>query len=268
MRMYRAVEVSEVGLEDMVRRAPALIEEGLRFVDRQAFTTRGPLDVLLVDSGNALVVAELKVVEDDGMLVQGLDYYDYVARNLSGFASAYQQHGMDASQEPRLLLLAPSYSVTLLNRIKWVKMPVSLFTVQCIEFEDAEGDIIPVYTEIAAPTLPEPPSVYDIERRYSYITDRTVRQLAKRVVAQLRGFDAERVSVDPTKYDISAKVVGRVFAYLAPRRQYFLVYTNDADGKWTGYRVNSEGDLDGVMSVVRANFEKVGGGALNEVSSV
>ncbi len=33
----------------------------------------------MVDSGKSLIVAELKAVEDDGMLLQGLDYYDYVS---------------------------------------------------------------------------------------------------------------------------------------------------------------------------------------------
>jgi len=259
MRTYKVVEISEARLEDLVRRAPGLIEEGLRFVDHQAFTARGPLDVLLVDSGNALVVAELKVLEDDGMLVQAVDYYDYVVRNLTGFASAYGQHGIDPTQEPRIFLIGPSFSVTLLNRIKWVKIPISLFTVQCIEFEDAKGEMIPIYTEIAAPALPESPAIYDIERRFAYITDQTVRQLARDLVAQFRDWDSERVSADPTKNDISLKVANRVFAYVAPRRQYFMVYTNDAEGRWTGYRVNSRGDLETAVPVVQANFQKVAG---------
>ncbi len=73
MEKYTNVEVSETQLEDLVRRLPELIEAGLAYVDHQAFTDRGPLDVLMVDSGRALVVAELKVVEDDTMLVQGID---------------------------------------------------------------------------------------------------------------------------------------------------------------------------------------------------
>ena len=141
MKKYRVADVSEAELEDLVRQAPGLIEDGLKFVDHQAFTARGPLDVLMVDSGRALVVAELKVVEDDGMLVQGIDYYDYVLQNLDGFVRAYRQHKVDPKQEPRLFLVAPSFSVTLLNRIKWVTIPVSLFIFQCIAFEDAKGDM-------------------------------------------------------------------------------------------------------------------------------
>ena len=256
--MYRPVEVSEADLENLVRRVPGLVEEGLRFVGHQAFTARGPLDVLLVDSGSALVVAELKVVEDDGMLAQGLDYYDYVVRNLAGFVSAYHMPEETLKQEPHLLLMAPSFSVTLLNRIKWIKIPISLFTVRCVEFEDAKGEVIPVYTEITPPTLPEPPIAYSVEERFKYITDATVEQLARDVVARFQEWDSERVSAEATKYDISLKVGGHVFAYVAPRRQHFMVYTNNVEGKWTGYRINSETDLGGVIPLVRANFDKIG----------
>ena len=258
MRKYRVVEVSETNLEDLVRQAPELIEAGLKFVDHQAFTARGPLDVLLVDSGRALVVAELKVVEDDAMLVQGIDYYDYVLRNLDGFARAYKQHKIDASQEPRLFLIAPSFSVTLLNRIKWISIPISLFTFQCIEFEDAKGEIVPVYREITAPAVPERVEAYSLDDRYNYITDNKIRSLARKLVAEIQEWGPERVLVEPTKYDISIKVSGRVVAYVGPRRKHFMVYTNDAEGKWTGYPINSEGDLETAIPHVRANFDKMG----------
>ena len=80
MKKYKVVDMvgQEKLLEEMIRKVPELIEEGLKYIDHQKRTERGRLDVLLVDSGNALVVAELKTIEDDEMLVQGLDYYDYI----------------------------------------------------------------------------------------------------------------------------------------------------------------------------------------------
>lgn len=63
--------------------------------------------------------------------------------------------------------------------------------------------------------------------------------------------------MEPTKYDISIKVSGRLIAYIAPRRKHFMVYTNDAEGKWTGYQINSETDLNTVKPLVRTNFDKI-----------
>jgi len=254
MRKYRVVEISEQQLEDLVRQAPDLIEPGLKYLGHQISTSRGPLDVLLVDSGHALVVAELKVVEEDAMLEQGIDYYDYVLRGLEGFARAYSQNEIDPKQRPRLFLIAPSFSVTLLNRIKWVDIPISLFSYQCLEFDDSKGEPVPVFKEVSAPEIPMMPEVYSLEDRFDYITDTKIRTLARNLVSEIQAWDPQRVLIEPTKYDISIKVSGRVFAYVGPRRKHFIVYTNDSQGTWTGYAVNSEADIEKVKTLVRINF--------------
>jgi hypothetical protein len=257
MRSYKSVEVTEAQLEDFVRRAPENIEAGLVFVDHQAFTDRGPLDVLMADSGKALVVAELKVIEDDLMLVQGIDYYDYVVRNIDGYARAYKQFELDSSQEPRLFLIAPSFSVTLLQRIKWINISVSLFTFQCIEFSDAKGEIIPVFKEVTPPGLPERIEAYSLEDRYNYITDKQIRDLAQDLVTEMQEWNPERMLVEATKYAISIKVDGRVVAYIEPRRKHFLLSTYDSEGKWTSQQINSQSDVDTFQPIVRANFDRI-----------
>src|SRR3977135_3659780 len=104
------VEVSEQQLEDLVRRYVDSLEDGLRYVSHQRVTGLGRLDMLLADSGNALVLAELKVVEDDGMLFQALDYYDYVSSNVEAITRLYASSAIDATQPVRLFLIAPSFS--------------------------------------------------------------------------------------------------------------------------------------------------------------
>ena len=95
MKSYKKIDVSEQQLEDLVRRHAGTIEEGLGYVDHQKQAAGGRLDVLMVDSGKSLVVAELKVVQDDGMLMQGIDYYDYISSHVEAFARLYQTHKVD-----------------------------------------------------------------------------------------------------------------------------------------------------------------------------
>jgi hypothetical protein len=256
MKKYKIVEVSEQQLEDLIRQAPELIEPGLNYVDHQTFTPRGPLDVLFVDSGHALAVAELKVVEDDGMLVQGIDYYDYVLRNIEGFSRAYGQHKVDPKQQLRLFLVAHSFSVSLLNRIKWIDIPISLFIFQTIEFDDNKGEIVPIFKEVSAPEIPVSPDIYSLGDRYAYITDSKIRELAKQFVSEIQSWDNQKILVEPTKYDISIKISGRVLSYIGPRRKHFMVYTNDAEGKWTGYPINSASDLESIKPLVQSNYNK------------
>lgn len=151
MAKYQQIDVSEQLLEDLVRQNADLIEEGLVYVHHQQITGSGRLDVLLADSGHSLVLAELKVVEDDGMLLQGLDYYDYVSSHVEAIARLYGKFSIDPTQSVRLFLIAPSFSQSLISRCKWIDVPISLFTYKCIKLEGSD-EIIPVFSEQTIPS--------------------------------------------------------------------------------------------------------------------
>ncbi len=259
MAKYKTIEIKEKFLEDLVRQFPDNIEKGLIYVDHQRITTRGPLDVLLVDSGNSLVVCELKIVEDDNMLSQGLDYYDYMTINIEGFARAYSSNDIkiDPKQEPRLFLIAPSFSIALQNRCKWINIPVSLFTFQCIALESAPDDLIPIFQEIIIPSKPEIIEVYSVEQRLKYFTDDRVRKYAEKFIGLFKSWEKDKAIVEATKYDISLKLSGRVVAYIAPRRKYFLIYTFDLEGTLKGYKIDSELELDDIGQLVKINFDRL-----------
>jgi hypothetical protein len=253
--MYTRVDVSERELEDLIRQHARLIEEGMTFVDHQNKTPGGRLDVLLVDSGKALVVAELKVVEDDGMLTQALDYYDHVSGAVETYARTYQAHGIDPSQPVRMLLVAPSFSQALSNRCKWLNVPISLFSYVCLNF-DGKAGLVPVFVEQGIPSQPEPPVVHKQEDRLNYITDDETRARATRTVEQIKSIRPGRTAVDPTKDDISLKVDGKVVAYLSPRRKHFLIYTYDANDKWTPYPIRNDEDVEATLQLTRAYVER------------
>jgi len=110
MPKYTYVDVSEQQLEDLLRQHVDALEDGLRYVSHQRLTESGRLDVLLVDSGRSLVLAELKVVEDDAMLFQAIDYYDHVSLHLEALVRLYSAFAIDPTQPVRLFLIAPSFS--------------------------------------------------------------------------------------------------------------------------------------------------------------
>jgi len=249
--MYAKVDVSEKQLEDLVRQDAGLLEEGMRYIDHQNRTPGGRLDALLVDSGQSLVVAELKVIEDDNMLTQALDYYDHVSIAVESYARMYKEHGIDPAQPVRLLLLAPSFSQTLLNRCKWIDAPISLFSYVCLRFLDREG-IVPVFTEQLVPSQPESPVVHKQEDRLSYITDEQARARALRAIERVKAIRPGRAAVDPTKSDMSLKIDGRVVAYLNPRRKHFLISTYDVSDKWTSYPVHGDDELEATLQLVEA----------------
>ncbi len=255
MPKYKKIDVSEQQLEDLIRQSSDLIEEGLVFVDHQKQAAGGRLDVLFIDSGQALVVAELKVIEDDGMLFQCLDYYDHVATRIETYARLYRSHNVNPTQPVRLLLVAPSFSQALINRCKWIDAKISLFTYSCIKLEKSD-DIITIFSEQAIPSPLDTVVVHNLDDHLSYITDAEVRANVSKVLDQFKQFKPDRISMDALKYAISMKVDGRVFAYLHPRRKHYIISTYNADDKWTDYPIQSEDDLNLVLPLIAVSVKR------------
>lgn len=255
MKPYKKTDVSEAGLEDLVRRHSGLIEDGLVYVDHQKAAAGGRLDVLLVDSGKSLVVAELKIVQDDGMLLQGVDYYDYVSSHVEAFARLYKPCGIDPTQQVRLFLIAPSFSQALVNRCKWLDLPISLFTFNFLHFE-GDDDLVPIFAEHTIPTPPKVLEVTQLGDHLGYITDLNVRGNVSALLDEIKTWRPGSISLDPIKYAISMKVNGRVFAYFYPRRKHYLLATYNADEEWTEYSIKDDDDLATVKPIIRATTER------------
>lgn len=255
MKKYTKADVSEQQLEDIVRRDAGQIEEGLIYVDHQKPAAGGRLDVLLVDSGKSLVVAELKVTQDDGMLLQGLDYYDYASTHVESFARLYKSHSIDPTQQVRLFLIAPSFSQTLINRCKWLDLPISLFIFNCLKFE-GDADVVPIFTEQQITAPPEIVEVSHLDDHLNYITDVAVRTKVAALLDEIKNWKPGNIAIDPIKYALSMKVNGRVFAYLYPRRQHYLIATYDASDEWKEYAIKTDDDLATVKAIAEAAMEK------------
>jgi hypothetical protein len=148
-------------------------------VGHQRSTESGRLDVLFVDSGHSLVVAELKVVEDDAMLFQAIDYYGGSA--------------IDPTQPVRLFLVAPRFSQSLITRCKWIDIPISLFTYKCIRLEGS-SEIIPIFSEQTIPSPLEILETYSLDDRFAYITDESVRTQAKDLISDVVSWDTAKTS--------------------------------------------------------------------------
>lgn len=255
MKTYKKTEVSEATLEDLVRQRPEYIEEGLVYVDHQKAAAGGRLDVLLVDSGKSLIVAELKIVKDDGMLFQAIDYYDHVSSQIESYARLYKNHGIDPTQRPRLFLVAPSFSQSLVNRCKWIDIPISLFTYYCLKFE-GDDDIVSIFAELPISVPPDVPTVAHLDDHLGYITDTVVRAKVVSLLDEIKNWKPGSISLDPVKNAISIKVNGRVFAYFYPRRKHFLFATYSPEEEWTEYSVKDDEDLTVVKPILKASMER------------
>lgn len=256
MRKYKSVEIIESQLEDLVRTGSEMIEGGLKYVDHQKIPGKDQMNVLFVDSGNSMVAAELNIVEDDNILLQGLDYYNYVTTNFEALARIYKNDGIDPTRAIRLMLIAPSFSQTTTNRCRWIDTNISLYTYKCIKF-DGSDEVIPIFSEtsIPTPTEPSPKEKNSFEDRLGYITNQEIKGILASLLSDLPNWGKDTILIEPIKYAISVKMGGKVFMHLALRRDNFLVETHNAEGKWTGYPVNSREDLEMLMALMKSNME-------------
>jgi hypothetical protein len=255
MRKYKSVELIESQLEDLVCTGSEVIEEGLKYVGHRKIPGKDRMDVLFVDRGNSMVTAELSIVEDDNILFQGLDYYNYVASNIEALSHIYKNDRIDPTKAIRLILIAPSFSQTLTNRCRWIDANIALYSYKCIKF-DGSDEVIPIFSEISVPTPPEPLGKIDcFEDRLGYITNPEVKGMLASLLSDLSSREEDKILIEPIKYAISKKVGGKVFMTLALRRDKFLIETYSAEGKWTGYPVNSREDLEMLTELMKSNME-------------
>ncbi len=255
MKSYKKVDVSESQLEDFIRQDAGVIEEGLAYVDHQSITdAKGRLDVLLVDSGKSLVLAELKVVQDDGMLMQVIDYYDFVCKNIEAYARLYPAHEINPKQQVRLLLVAPVFSQTLINRCKWINAPISLFEFVCLKFE-GDNDRALVFSEQPIPAPPKVLAITQIEDHLNYITDQDVRKKASSLLAEIKTWNPG-ISIDPVQSGVSIKINGKVFAAFSALRKFYRLATENTEKTWTDYKISSDNDLLDVLPLMKATLER------------
>ena len=257
MLEYTRGELSEKELEDRIIKHPHLIEEGLKYLEHQRHTTSGRLDILFVDSNGSLVVAELKAIEDAYMLFQALDYFDFVAEKIEGFARLYSKHDIDVGKYPRLLLIAPSFSPIMINRCRWlnIDIQISLFVYQYISFPNNKEDtlvFIPQEISVRPTVLRKAPGLTEL---LTYIKNESVRQIAKRFLDEAKNL-SNNVAVDPLQWGKSVKYKGSVLFYWEPRQVCIRISTYNEDGDWEGINVSTQEQFEQLIELIKNNMKK------------
>jgi hypothetical protein len=90
----------------------------------------GQIDLLALDRLNQLTVIDVDTTPGDALLVRGISHVDWVVRNVANVRRMYQQWVIDSPQQPRLVLVAPSFSPSLRGAIRQFTRP----TVTCFKY--------------------------------------------------------------------------------------------------------------------------------------
>lgn len=227
----KQTNISEKELERIIVENPELIEEGFQIVANQLYTDSGPLDILAVDKNGYLCVIELKSEANEGHLDQGLRYYDWCVQNLAWILKAYSsKFNIVTKDRPCLMLVAPSFTDTVLRIAKYVGDNAYLYLYKYIAFEDECGEKGITCTVIDYGEIPESPIIPTREKIVKRVKDEKVKELFYAVLSELeqRGIEERPLKT----YQFSFWCKGKRFMYLWPEPNCFGASILSTDSSW------------------------------------
>ncbi|MEM0007415.1 MAG: endonuclease NucS [Candidatus Bathyarchaeia archaeon] len=136
-------------LEQMIINGINLVEKGLTVIcSNVPINDKTTLDILCHDSNGQLVILQLNVEEDDAMLLQGLQSFDYVDKFKSFLKATYNKHKIDDKEKPRLILIAPSFSDAVRRAVESMKgIRIDLYEWEYLKLGDHKGlRLQPIFT--------------------------------------------------------------------------------------------------------------------------
>ena len=136
-------------LEQMIVNEINLVEKGLTVIcSNVPINDKTTLDILCHDSNGQLVILQLNVEEDDAMLLQGLQSFDYVDKFKSFLKATYNRHKIDDKEKPRLILIAPSFSDVVRRAVESMKgIRIDLYEWEYLKLGDHKGlRLQPIFT--------------------------------------------------------------------------------------------------------------------------
>jgi len=253
MGKLKPVELSEQALEDYIVNNPSDVEEGFEVIDRQWPTDSGPLDILGVDGEGILVIVELKAKENDGQLLQGLRYYDYIASNIVSIVKHLESRRIFVlEEEPRLMLIAPSFSQTLMKVAKYIDVDLDLKEYQA--FELSSGDIYIYFRSIEIEERREPKIYPTLEEKLSFIEREDIRDLARAFLEELKKLGCELKMVHDEW--ISLKYAGKRIAAMGCKKKFFVIETQTEEG-WKRFRVQDRDDYEKYLNMLKEKIKNI-----------
>jgi hypothetical protein len=136
-------------LEKIIMTNLGHIEKGLTVICNDVpINEKTTLDILCHDDKGQLVIIQISVNEDDDMLLYGLQSLNYVNKFKSMLKMTYAKHKIDDRENPRLILIAPSFSETVYNAVKNMQgMRIDLYEWEYLKIGDQKGlRIQPIFT--------------------------------------------------------------------------------------------------------------------------
>lgn len=219
---------NETELHQIIMEDIEALEEGITILKNEfKCGDRGSADLLYVDSGNRLGIIEAKLDTDEDIIFQGLRYYDWVTKNRHAVASMFPEVKINPNEEPRLTLIAKSFSDDIRSLTTHIRPNVELYEYTVLRSKDNDRGLCfhPVTPPKIEEILSEPTTEKDL---IEYITDEKLRNLFKEKIKEIQGINS-KIKRRATQNYLGFLYKGRFIAGLGPLRKAFDVQAAKLD---------------------------------------
>jgi hypothetical protein len=256
---------SEAELHMIVEADLDAVEEGLVLLQHEYPSGKGIVDFLCVDSGNRLVVIEVKLHEDENVLFQALRYFGDVDRDRFVIANLFSQHAIDPEQSPRIIIIAETISEDIRRLSTLVVPEVELLEYSVLQIPGNDKGV--VFHSVLPPEIPKLPSESKtVDQLIEYVTNDplkpVIQEMRRTILGLGRGIE-EYATQGYIGYKLST---GRQFAYIMKmyRKEVgFGAIIIDEDRQVLDYvqtRVNSsDDDYSATLENIKKSFVNLGG---------
>jgi hypothetical protein len=246
------LQVRESELRSILANNPNIIEDGLTVLKQEYPTDEGPLDLLCVDGEGRLAVVELKVDSEDTMLFQALKYYDWVYSNRDRVKEAFKDKKINTNLEPKIILIAPEFSETLIRSVKHVTPVIDLYTYKMLECSECGRKGV----HLSPITVEEPESPPELPRTLddyiNYVKEPKAKETLITFIDKVKNI-GEGIQFNPTKSFISVFFKGKRIAVIVPKRTFFYVYLTRRSSWTDRTRVEKKDDYSDIYQKIE-NF--------------
>lgn len=263
--MFKKLDINqERELEALVIKDIQAVEEGLVYLDHQKRANGKFIDVLASDRDGVLVVMELKLGEDDGMLVQSLEYYDYVSINRDRLAKSYEKKAHIVTEEdPRIILVAASFSDRLKKAARYFEPTVSLREYSYLGTTAGERGLyckeVPFESDSAYG------QASSIDSVFAYINLQKVKDACMKAHANIRVLGPDIEVVTRGSKELRYKCKNRLVGGLWVARTFFHVWwwTDMDQDEWDSAKLTSLSDWSTrkkkILKVLEKCYHELGG---------
>jgi len=256
---------NEKELHSIIEKELDALEEGLVLLKYEFALTKGIPDFLCVDSGERLVIIEVKLQEDENILFQALRYYNEIDKDRYVIAKMFSKKNINPKEHPRIVLIAEKFSDDI-RRLSTLVIPdIELYEYTLLLTSDGKEGIC--YHAVSLPKVEEiitKPKLPDEIKKY--LTKDILKPLFDKIIDQVKNISKD-IDVYTTQDYVGFKFRGRQIAYLWPHRKSFDIVAANIDENGRTIEFDSvrieEGTEDYTETIekIKKSFEILGGKA-------